>query len=170
MSGRRPGLPGDYLDSLMPGPAEDVQVSPQAGDDASRGPEAERPQSPASSSPGPGKASGPTRPRRGSPKAVKGASRSADEPSTTAASTPAAPPAPRARKERVTFQLDPRLVDEARDATVFLLTRGQPASLAGLVEGAIERELKRLRKEHLGGKAFPARQFAPPPGRRLGRP
>ncbi len=79
-----------------------------------------------------------------------------------------APEPPREReKVRVTCYLRLALWEEARSAALTLGAKGkQPHSLSALLDGALERELVRLRKLHRGGKSF-GRYKAPLPG---GRP
>lgn len=88
----------------------------------------------------------------------------------TPAAKPAAPapvnPPARSRKVKTTYLLPPELVDEARDAAVALAGPPLRLTLAALVEGALRRELDRLRSEHTKGKPFP-RHGAPLVG---GRP
>ncbi len=60
-------------------------------------------------------------------------------------------------KVRATLYLPCDLLDEARNAAVFLA--GPPArlTLTKLAEQAIRAELERLKLRHLGGAEFPAR-------------
>lgn len=82
-----------------------------------------------------------------------------------AALAPVRPPV-RGRKVKATYVLPPELVEEARDAAVALAGPPVRLTLAALVEGALRRELDRLRVEHHHGKPFP-RHGAPLVG---GRP
>lgn len=63
----------------------------------------------------------------------------------------------RERKLRFTVHLPESLIEEARNAVVFL--SGPPARLtvAALVEAALRKELRRLERDFHGGKAFPLR-------------
>jgi hypothetical protein len=65
------------------------------------------------------------------------------------------PPQTRKRKVKATFLLPADVVNEARDATVALAGPPLRLTLATLVEGALRRELARLKKEHHQGKPFP---------------
>jgi hypothetical protein len=60
-------------------------------------------------------------------------------------------------KVRATLYLSPDLLDEARDAAVFLA--GYPArlTLTRLVENAFRAELQRLKDEYNQGRDFPPR-------------
>ncbi|MCU0959162.1 MAG: hypothetical protein MUF48_03580 [Pirellulaceae bacterium] len=60
-------------------------------------------------------------------------------------------------KVRATLYLSRELLDEARNAAVFLA--GPPArlTLTKLAEQAFRAELERLKLRYLGGAAFPAR-------------
>ncbi len=70
-------------------------------------------------------------------------------------------------KARVTVYLTRALWEEARSAALTLGAKGKrPHSLSALFDGALERELVRLRKLHRGGRSF-GRYKAPLPG---GRP
>ena len=108
------------------------------------------------SSPVPGVPSSPTKPAR---------ARATKPPAPAAKSAPVSTPA-RSRKVKATYVLPPELVDEARDAAVALAGPPLRLTLAALVEGALRRELARLRTEHHHGKPFP-RHGAPLVG---GRP
>lgn len=91
------------------------------------------------------------------------------QPDVAAASgTPSASTGERQRA-KLTVQLSAELIDELRDAVVFLPTQGVQATVAGLVSQALERELVRLREEHHGGHRFPERNAEPRAGRRIGR-
>lgn len=77
----------------------------------------------------------------------------------TPAAALAAEPAsiPAGRKRSLTVTLPPDLVEELRDAVVYLEQQGERVVLAGLVELALNTELRRLRRSHDVGKRFPAR-------------
>lgn len=72
-------------------------------------------------------------------------------------------------RTKLTVQLRSELVDELRDAVVYLPTQGVQATVAGIVEEALNHELTRLREEHHGGERFPARDVQPRAGRPVGR-
>ncbi len=61
-------------------------------------------------------------------------------------------------KVRATLYISAELLDEARNAAVYLA--GYPArlTLTSLVENALRTELQRLKEQHLGGQEFPYRQ------------
>ncbi|HET6883969.1 MAG TPA: hypothetical protein VFI31_27700 [Pirellulales bacterium] len=61
-------------------------------------------------------------------------------------------------KVRATLYLSAEVLDEARNAAVYLA--GYPArlTLTGLVENAVRAELQRLKDRYLGGMDFPHRQ------------
>jgi hypothetical protein len=67
------------------------------------------------------------------------------------------PPRARVAKVRATFHLPVDLMDEARNAVVFLAGPPERLTLASLTETAIRRELERLSKKHHEGKGFPRR-------------
>lgn len=74
-----------------------------------------------------------------------------------------------ADRAKLTVQLRSELVDELRDAVVYLPTQGVQATVAGIVEQALDHELARLREEHHRGERFPARDVQPRAGRPVGR-
>ncbi len=69
------------------------------------------------------------------------------------------------RKSRATFDLPPELLDACRDAVVTLAGPPCRLTMSSLVEGALVRELARLKREHHGGKPFPSRAVAVRTGR-----
>lgn len=71
-------------------------------------------------------------------------------------------------KARLTVQISEERLEEARDAVIFLRTRGVHTTLTEFVEAALEAELQRLREEHTGGRRFPQRSTELPAGRPLG--
>lgn len=73
------------------------------------------------------------------------------------APSPAAPASPSGRKRSLTVTLPPDLVEELRDAVVYLEQQGERVVLAGLVETALTTELRRLRRGHDVGQRFPTR-------------
>lgn len=71
---------------------------------------------------------------------------------------PAASAKPRsAGKVRATFHISSELLEEARNAVVFLSGPPVRLTLADFAEGALKRELERLKKAHNSGKEFPTR-------------
>jgi len=88
-----------------------------------------------------------------------------------AGTTPRKEPPPKPRKPqkvRATFHLPLDLFEEARDAVVYLSGPPVRLTLATLGEGALRRELDRLKKEHNRGKAFPKRDEPLRGGRPIG--
>ena len=63
----------------------------------------------------------------------------------------------RLRRTRATFHIPIEVVEEARDAVMFLQQRGIVTSLADVVQRALERELEEMRRQHNGGATFPLR-------------
>lgn len=74
----------------------------------------------------------------------------------------------RPKKIRATLYMPAELLEEARDATVFLA--GYPArlTLAAIAEKAIRAELARLKKRYNDGKDFPQREENLQGGRPIG--
>lgn len=70
---------------------------------------------------------------------------------------PASPASLSGRKRSLTVTLPPDLVEELRDAVVYLEQQGERVVLAGLVETALTTELRRLRRGHDIDERFPAR-------------
>jgi len=70
-------------------------------------------------------------------------------------------------KVRATFHLPMGLLEEARDAAVFLSGPPTRLTLADFAEKAFRQELERLKQEHRVGANFPKRQ---PGALRGGRP
>lgn len=60
-------------------------------------------------------------------------------------------------KVRATFHVSAELLEEARNAVVYLAGPPTRLTLADLAEAALKRELERLKKAHNSGKEFPAR-------------
>jgi hypothetical protein len=60
-------------------------------------------------------------------------------------------------KVRATLYVSTDVLDEARNATVYLAGHPLRLTLTRLVENALRAELKRLRDQHHGGQAFPPR-------------
>lgn len=72
--------------------------------------------------------------------------------------TPLVSARPRAgAKVRATFHVSAELLEEARNAVVYLAGPPMRLTLADLAETALKKELERLRKAHNSGKEFPAR-------------
>ena len=71
------------------------------------------------------------------------------------------------RPGRTTVEIDPELLEEVRDAVVFLSGPPHRLTMRELFESALRRELQRLRQEALGGDPFPARAHDVRPGRPL---
>jgi|WetSurMetagenome_2_1015567.scaffolds.fasta_scaffold03061_8 hypothetical protein len=62
---------------------------------------------------------------------------------------------PTTSKTRATFHLPTPVVEECRDAVVFLAGPPERLTMARLVERAIQKELKVLRDKYNKGKPFP---------------
>jgi len=60
-------------------------------------------------------------------------------------------------KVRATLYVSPKLLDEARNATVHLAGFPARLTLTKLVESAIRQELERLKQQYNGGREFPPR-------------
>ena len=61
------------------------------------------------------------------------------------------------RRQRTTLYLDQAQFAEARRAATLLGASGlEPGTVSAIFDGALERELERLRKLHNGGQPFPA--------------
>lgn len=60
-------------------------------------------------------------------------------------------------KVRATFHISEDLLQQARNAVVYLAGPPTRLTLADLAESALKRELERLKKAHNSGKEFPAR-------------
>ena len=100
---------------------------------------------------------------------VEAAPEPAAPPNVVHAAPVAAPPPPEAaqaedKKARATFHLPESLVAEARDAVVALSGPPLRLTLAALVETALRKEIRALRKQHNEGKPFPP--FGAPLSRR----
>jgi post-segregation antitoxin (ccd killing protein) len=65
-----------------------------------------------------------------------------------------------ARKVRATLYVPADLLEEARDAAVFLAGYPVRLTLSRLVEDAFRAELRRLKNEHNAGQDFPQRTEA----------
>ncbi len=61
------------------------------------------------------------------------------------------------RKVRATLYLPAELLEEARDAAVFLAGYPVRLTLTRLAEDALRSELRRLKEEHHDGRDFPPR-------------
>ena len=66
---------------------------------------------------------------------------------------------------RVTFHLPRPVVEEARDAVMYLQTHDVPLTLAALVAEALEEKLLELRDRYNTGEPFPRRDRELSPGR-----
>lgn len=82
-----------------------------------------------------------------------------------AARTKPNPAAPK-RKQHATFHMDPDIVQEMRDAVIFLAAHR--ITLADIAETGIGSELARLREKYNKGKPFPRANAALKGGRRMG--
>lgn len=60
-------------------------------------------------------------------------------------------------KVRATFHLPSELVEECRNAVVWLAAPPERLTMARLAEDALRREIERLRKKYTKGKPFPER-------------
>jgi hypothetical protein len=63
----------------------------------------------------------------------------------------------RGRKARVSFQISAELLDELRDVVVELSGPPDRLTLTELAEGALRREVDRLKRVHRAGKRFAKR-------------
>jgi hypothetical protein len=66
---------------------------------------------------------------------------------------------------RVTFYLAETLLDELRDVTVALSGPPNRLTLSRLAESALQREVRRLKRLHQGGRDFDKRRHQLRPGR-----
>jgi len=62
------------------------------------------------------------------------------------------------RRVRATLYLPSELLEQARDATVYLAGYPTRLTLARLAEDALRTELRRLKDQYNNGQDFPARQ------------
>ena len=69
--------------------------------------------------------------------------------------------------KKLSVQISEKCGEEARDAVMFLRTKGKHTTLSGFVEDALEAELMRLRRKYSGGKRLPRRKVDLSPGRPL---
>jgi hypothetical protein len=92
-------------------------------------------------------------------------------PTQPAAAPPTGPPSPAVPRQRakLTVQLPAELVEELRDAVVFLPTQGVQATVAGLVTQALPDQLAWLRDQYHDGHRFPQRHTDPQAGRPIDR-
>ena len=74
----------------------------------------------------------------------------------------------RVRKIRSTFHLPEELLEEARNAVVFLSGPPERLTLASLTEKALEKEIGRLKKKFNNGEDFPQRDGELRGGRPIG--
>jgi hypothetical protein len=63
----------------------------------------------------------------------------------------------RGRKVRATFHISAELLDELRDVTVALSGPPDRLTLSDLAEGALRREVERMKRVHTKGKSFAKR-------------
>lgn len=70
-------------------------------------------------------------------------------------------------REKLSVQVSEECGEEARDAVIFLRTRGVHTTLSSFVEKAIEAEIERLRKTYNAGERLPRRKTELGPGRPL---
>lgn len=78
------------------------------------------------------------------------------------------PRAARVSKKRFTVHLPEELIEECRDCVVALSGPPHRLTLSAMVGKALRRELKRLKKEENGGRAFPCRESELRGGRPVG--
>jgi len=69
---------------------------------------------------------------------------------------------------RVSFMIEPDLLERARNAAYALRVLDPPPTLARLLEDGARHEVERLERKHHKGRPFPARKGALRPGRRVG--
>lgn len=69
---------------------------------------------------------------------------------------------------RATFHVSHELLEESRDAVVFLSGPPTRLTLSALVEEALRRELDQLCAVHMNGARFPTRETGLRPGRPIG--
>ena len=67
--------------------------------------------------------------------------------------------------KKLSVQISEECGEEARDAVMFLRTKGKHTTLSAFVEGALESELMKLRRKYTGGKRLPRRKSDLSPGR-----
>lgn len=69
------------------------------------------------------------------------------------------------KRTRLTVKVPDEMVEELRDAVMFLHTRGVHTTLVGLIESAVDAELKRIKRKYNEGQDLPARGAEIPVGR-----
>lgn len=69
------------------------------------------------------------------------------------------------KRTRLTVKVADEMVEELRDAVMFLHTRGVHTTLVGLIESAVDAELKRIKRKYNEGQDLPARGAEIPVGR-----
>jgi len=70
---------------------------------------------------------------------------------------------------RVSFVIEPELLERARNAAYALRVLEPPPTLAGLLEAGARHEVEQLERKHHKGRPFPARpERKLRPGRRVG--
>lgn len=87
---------------------------------------------------------------------------------TPARRSKSAPEPKRVSKVRATFHIPADLLDECRNAVVWLAGPPERLTMARLAENALRREIARLRKKHTKGEAFPERSGELRGGRPIG--
>ncbi len=72
----------------------------------------------------------------------------------------------RSRKtHRLTVKVSDQMVEELRDAVMFLHTQGVHTTLVGLIESAVDAELRRIKRKYNEGQDLPSRGADLPVGR-----
>ena len=69
------------------------------------------------------------------------------------------------KRTRLTVKVPDEMVEELRDAVMFLHTRGVHTTLVGLIESAVDAELKRIKRKYNEGQDLPPRGAEIPVGR-----
>lgn len=69
------------------------------------------------------------------------------------------------KRTRLTVKVPDEMVEELRDAVMFLHTRGVHTTLVGLIESAVDAELKRIKRKYNDGQDLPPRGAEIPVGR-----
>jgi len=72
-------------------------------------------------------------------------------------------------KKELNTKLRADVVDRLKNTAAALIAAPTSLRMANIIEQALERELKRLEKEHNQGKRFPPRSGHLPTGRSIGR-
>ncbi len=69
------------------------------------------------------------------------------------------------KRTRLTVKVSDEMVEELRDAVMFLHTQGVHTTLVGLIESAVDAELKRIKRKYNEGQDLPSRRADLPVGR-----